>query len=1090
MRPLLTVSFLHLLLATKLTLAVESTCPYQTANYIVHGLPQQCLAEYHKPSTLSATTQTVPPTSPDGRPTVSGATTAAEEVADSPHPTITSIASTTSISIASTPTEAPSQPPYTGTATAKPSIVGIPIPRPEDNIGSPIPETEENPPKDPDVDPDSALDSTHFLSFEEWRAQNLAKAGQGQVHQNIGERGLREPRKRPTGMNNDIDSIGDDAEIDLNFGFGTEPSQPAVGATKSAHGIPEGEIVPPRGQARSKNAGKTGKERFNYASFDCAATVHKTGPGVKKPNAILVETKETYMQIPCGEKNKFIILELCDDILVDTVVLANFEFFSSMFGEFRVSVSDRYPIKASGWKELGVFTGRNSREIQPFMVENPQIWARYMKIDFLSHYGNEYWCNLSLIRVHGTTMMEEFKAQEEAARGLQEDDVEEIVPEVVAEEIKQSIAEEVAAQSTPTEEPKAEMSVEVVRVQEPVVQKPKRVESAVPRSRYPALPPPTRYRCTTSPRLPVVFQRDSQACSAIPVTYSTAPGPAYATKSSLQLPTDHATTVEPDQKQTTTVPVNTGATRPMRSKTELHTPEASAATAEPASSVEVRPPPTKEVKPASPPPPQERVVEKVRRPSNPPAPNPPPTYIPRYTHPAYQPPPPSSHGAPTQDNFFKSIHKRLQTLESDATLSLQYIEEQSRFLRDAFAKMEKLQTAKTLKFMEKLNGTVMNELLLFRRQYDQLHQSTVIALESHRRATSLSEAELTEQLAILAEEVLYQRKFGYVQSFLLLVCILLVLFNQSQTFIESPLLNSVKAQSLSAFRHWESPPNSPPTPTASLRVPNGGMRRQASGLRHMRTQSDTLDLASASSPDLPSTKNGLTDLPTRPTISIPETPQHILPTPYATPSLEFSPPTPPRSQRTTPAGTPFTNGGGTTTPKQGHPRRIATEPPLDAWLEYPTLESVLDGSSPARPPLSASSSGSSHSRNSSLEDAQFGSGILEEGSQNGSSQGSDAKRLRRKRKGLLGRTSSDGSGSPRSGSGSRDDEDEDRLRVQGGSECGRAWSEPIGASRRSSSRSRSDDERNGGVGGYESGESGESGEEYGLEGNGEEDQEG
>src|SRR5690606_31901868 len=136
------------------------------------------------------------------------------------------------------------------------------------------------------------------------------------------------------------------------------------------------------------------------------------------------------------------------------------------------------------------------------------------------------------------------------------------------------------------------------------------------------------------------------------------------------------------------------------------------------------------------------------------------------------------------------------------------------------------------------------------------------------------------------------------------------------------------AQSLNAFRRWESPPSSPPTPTTSLRVPNGGMRRQGSSLRHMRTQSDTLDLASVSSPDLPSTSSALTDSPTKPTIKIPETPHHLLTTPYATPALEFSPPTPPRSQRTTPAGTPYPNGAGsgTNTPRQPHaPRRIATE---------------------------------------------------------------------------------------------------------------------------------------------------------------------
>src|SRR5690606_17520947 len=124
-------------------------------------------------------------------------------------------------------------------------------------------------------------------------------------------------------------------------------------------------------------------------------------------------------------------LELCDDILVDTVVLANYEFFSSIFRTFRVSVSDRYPAKV--WKELGVFEARNTREVQAFAIENPLIWARYLKIEFLTHYGNEFYCPVSLVRVHGTTMMEEYKNEEINA-------IEDVVPEEeVVEEPMQAV---------------------------------------------------------------------------------------------------------------------------------------------------------------------------------------------------------------------------------------------------------------------------------------------------------------------------------------------------------------------------------------------------------------------------------------------------------------------------------------------------------------------------------------------------------------------------------------------------------------------------------------------------------------------------
>ncbi|ORY05448.1 hypothetical protein K493DRAFT_275058 [Basidiobolus meristosporus CBS 931.73] len=156
---------------------------------------------------------------------------------------------------------------------------------------------------------------------------------------------------------------------------------------------------------------KATKERINYASFDCTAAVLQANPQAKGATAILVESKDKYMWNECATE-KFIVVELCDDILVDTVALANYEFFSSNFKDVRISVSDTYPPRASaGWKVLGEFQARNVRDIQVFQISNPFIWARFLRLDFLSHYGNEFLCPVSLLRVHGTTMIEEYRRE-------------------------------------------------------------------------------------------------------------------------------------------------------------------------------------------------------------------------------------------------------------------------------------------------------------------------------------------------------------------------------------------------------------------------------------------------------------------------------------------------------------------------------------------------------------------------------------------------------------------------------------------------------------------------------------------------------
>lgn len=72
------------------------------------------------------------------------------------------------------------------------------------------------------------------------------------------------------------------------------------------------------------------------------------------------------MLSPCetpGEK-KSIVVELCEDIWIDTVQLANFEFFSGVFKDFSVSVARTYTMDPSAWINAGMFRAKNIRGIQ------------------------------------------------------------------------------------------------------------------------------------------------------------------------------------------------------------------------------------------------------------------------------------------------------------------------------------------------------------------------------------------------------------------------------------------------------------------------------------------------------------------------------------------------------------------------------------------------------------------------------------------------------------------------------------------------------------------------------------------------------
>ena len=177
------------------------------------------------------------------------------------------------------------------------------------------------------------------------------------------------------------------------------------------------------------------KHRWNYASLDCAAVLHQANPSAKFPSAILSEKKDRYMLSPCphaartGEKEmaperQFVIVELCQQIRVDTLVLANLEFFSSIFKVFSVRVSRTLHAPETEWKSLGLFRARNVRGPQVFQLHSaPASYYRFLRIDFLEHYGNEYYCPISLLRVYGRNERED--ADEDILDELQAMDDEE-----------------------------------------------------------------------------------------------------------------------------------------------------------------------------------------------------------------------------------------------------------------------------------------------------------------------------------------------------------------------------------------------------------------------------------------------------------------------------------------------------------------------------------------------------------------------------------------------------------------------------------------------------------------------------------------
>ena len=770
-----------------------STCAFTSLNYIIHTLPQQCFtsqwASQH-PQSEGETAATPKPDSPS-TPKVSSA---------SPRESDGHIKRPDASSQHDSTLETP---PTTSQHTVHPSVSSA--------------VSDSKPPESSvEGDADSPLDNAKFLSFEDWKQKNLEKAGQSP--EGLGSRvgGRDEQRRRPGPPNNALDFLGEDAEIEFDFGgFASQrpmDNAPPLKGSQVKDSRNQEDAVAPNEQIskdggvrkRPKDAGRTCRERTNYASYDCAATTLKTNPECKGPSAILVENKDTYMLNICSAKNKFFIVELCDNILIDTIVLANFEFFSSMFRTFRVSVSDKYPVKAEKWREIGTCEGKNSREVQAFLVENPLIWARYIRVELLKHYGSEYYCPLSLFRVHGTTMMEEFNS--EIKGSINDDDPEiEVVEgddalkvESALKPTKETFIEDGSHTTERSSETQAAVSVgnvlSPVNTASPAsTSYPTRTGAAILPSMKTDITGPRNSSLEVSPRRSFhVFEMPGTcpARDAPKATLGPSPSEPNETNGSMVsvIMSNITQTKRPSSGEAGTV----SRTDPASSVTSSRNLESSSSD-------------------------HGRISESSNRSSDKSS------AVSSRTHSSSTQPPASN--PTTQESFFKSVHKRLQLLEANSTLSLQYIEEQSRILREAFAVVERRQNVKTTTFLENLNKTVQTELLEFRQQYDQIWQSTVLELSSQRELSQREVFALSARLSLLADEVVFQKRMAILQFILILLCLGFAIFSRHSSsshhlelrpFVQNALNRS--SANLSKYApHFESFSSSPSASRPSSR---------------------------------------------------------------------------------------------------------------------------------------------------------------------------------------------------------------------------------------------------------------------------------
>lgn len=120
--------------------------------------------------------------------------------------------------------------------------------------------------------------------------------------------------------------------------------------------------------------------KYNYASPDCSARIHSSSPSTQHASSLLHKSRDRYMLTPCKADQHWVVVELCDEIRVEAIEIAVWEFFSGVVRDVRISVggadeeeegddddddtTGSPKDRTNKWEEVGSFVGKNVRGVQ------------------------------------------------------------------------------------------------------------------------------------------------------------------------------------------------------------------------------------------------------------------------------------------------------------------------------------------------------------------------------------------------------------------------------------------------------------------------------------------------------------------------------------------------------------------------------------------------------------------------------------------------------------------------------------------------------------------------------------------------------
>ncbi|CAN8062426.1 unnamed protein product [Agarophyton chilense] len=154
----------------------------------------------------------------------------------------------------------------------------------------------------------------------------------------------------------------------------------------------------------------TEEKPFNFASADAGARVLAHSDGVVGAKNVLIGSVDKYLLAPCDGPglmgSRWIDLELSEDVILESIETANFEYYSSSARKVAVLGASTYPPKR--WNILGVFDFQNIKSIQRFQISR-RVVTRFLQVMYTGKQGDEYYCPVSTIRAFGKNLIADWK---------------------------------------------------------------------------------------------------------------------------------------------------------------------------------------------------------------------------------------------------------------------------------------------------------------------------------------------------------------------------------------------------------------------------------------------------------------------------------------------------------------------------------------------------------------------------------------------------------------------------------------------------------------------------------------------------------